>query len=54
MNNKEDEDEYDLDYQTNTPDIRVNFFFPPKIGLKNIRVTCYITTLNIFAISEKL
>ena len=48
MNNKEDEDEdeYNLDYQTNTPDIRVNFFFPPKIGLKNIRVTYYIATLQ--------
>ena len=46
MNNKEDEDEYNLDYQTNTLDKRVNFFFLPKIGLKNIRVTCYIATFQ--------
>ena len=53
-NNNENEGEYNLDYQTNTPDIRDNFPFPPKIGLQNIGATCYMNaTLQCFCHIEK-
>jgi len=48
------EDEYNLYYQTNTPDIRVNFIYPPKIGLQYIGATCYMNaTLQCFCHIEK-
>ena len=47
-------DEYNLDYQTNTPEIKINFIFPPKIGLQNIGATCYMNaTLQCFCHIEK-
>ena len=48
------ENEYNLDYQTNSHDIRDNFPFPPKIGLQNIGATCYMNaTLQCFCHIEK-
>ena len=48
------EDEYNLNYQTNSHEIRVNFNFPPKIGLQNIGATCYMNaTLQCFCHIEK-
>ena len=48
------EDEYNLDYQTNSPEIRINFIYPPKIGLQNIGATCYMNaTLQCFCHIEK-
>ena len=48
-NSNNNEDEYNLDYQANTPEIRDNFPFPPKIGLQNIGATCYMNaTLQCF------
>jgi len=52
--NYEHEDEYNLDYQTNSYEIRSNFPFPPKIGLQNIGATCYMNaTLQCFCHIEK-
>ena len=52
LNNNEDE--YNLDYQTNSHKIRDNFVFPPKIGLQNIGATCYMNaTLQCFCHIEK-
>ena len=52
--NNDDEDEYNLDYQTDFHEIRVNFIFPPKIGLQNIGATCYMNaTLQCFCHIEK-
>jgi len=46
--------EYNLDYQTDSHEIRVNFVFPPKIGLQNIGATCYMNaTLQCFCHIEK-
>ena len=48
------EAEYNLDYQTDSPDIIINFPFPPKIGLQNIGATCYMNaTLQCFCHIEK-
>ena len=48
------ENEYNLDYQTNSHDIRTNFIYPPKIGLQNIGATCYMNaTLQCFCHIEK-
>jgi len=47
-------DEYNLDYQTDSHEIRVNFIYPPKIGLQNIGATCYMNaTLQCFCHIEK-
>ena len=46
--------EYNLDYQTSSSDIIVNFIYPPKIGLQNIGATCYMNaTLQCFCHIEK-
>jgi len=46
--------EYNLDYQTDSHEIRVNFIYPPKIGLQNIGATCYMNaTLQCFCHIEK-
>ena len=47
------ETEYNLDYQTNYPDIRYNFVFPPKIGLLNIEATFLNAALQCFCHIEK-
>ena len=48
------EDEYNLDFQTNSHEIRDNYFFSPKIGLQNIGLTCYMNaTLQCFCHIEK-
>ena len=48
------EDEYNLNYQTDSHEIRVNFIYPPKIGLQNIGATCYMNaTLQCFCHIEK-
>ena len=48
-NSKENKDEYNLDYETESHEIRDNFPFPPKIGLQNIGATCYMNaTLQCF------
>ena len=52
--NNDDEDEYNLDYQTDSHEIRDNFIYPPKIGLQNIDATCYMNaTLQCFCHIEK-
>jgi len=52
--NNENEEEYNLDSQTDSYDIRVNFNNPPKIGLQNIGATCYMNaTLQCFCHIEK-
>ena len=46
---KVNEAEYDLDYQTAYPFIKLNFKSPPLIGLDNIGATCYMNaTLQCF------
>ena len=48
------EDEYNLDYQTDSHKIKVNFIYPPKIGLQNVGATCYMNaTLQCFCHIEK-
>ena len=41
----EDEDEYNLDYQTNSQEIKDNFAFPPKIGLQNVEATYFMNAV---------
>ena len=53
-NNNINEDEYNLDYKTNSNLIKDNFPFPPLIGLQNIGATCYMNaTLQCFCHIEK-
>jgi len=48
------EDEYNLDYQTDSHEIKANFISPPKIGLQNIGTICYMNTiLQCFCHIEK-
>ena len=50
----EAKDENNLKYQNNTPEKRVNFASPPRIGLQNIGATCYMNaTLQCFCHIEK-
>ena len=49
-----DEDEYNLDYQTNSPEIKANFTFSPKIGLQSIESTYFMNSvLQCFCHIEK-
>ena len=52
--NNNEIDEYNLDYKTDSPEIKVNFIRSPKIGLQNIGATCYMNaTLQCFCHIEK-
>jgi len=48
------ENNFNLNYQTDCPEIKFNFSLPPKIGLQNIGATCYMNaTLQCFCHIEK-
>jgi len=47
-------DEYNLDYQTDSPEIKDNFAFHPKIGLQNVEATYFMNeVLQCFCNIEK-